>query len=91
MGKEVIASADRFVVEVGYRTEDGNVVKIDHGHGIVTSFCHLSKASVKQGSRVKRGDLIGYVGATGRSTGYHLHYAVSLNGVPINPRRYLRN
>jgi murein DD-endopeptidase MepM/ murein hydrolase activator NlpD len=91
MGKEVIASADGFVVEVGYRTEDGNVVKIDHGHGIVTSFCHLSKASVKQGSRVKRGDLIGYVGATGRSTGYHLHYAVSLNGVPINPRRYLRN
>jgi len=89
MGKEVIATADGFVVEVGHHAEDGNMVKIDHGHGIVTSYCHLSKAVTKQGSRVKRGDLIGYVGDTGRSTGSHLHYAVSLNKVPVNPRRYL--
>jgi murein DD-endopeptidase MepM/ murein hydrolase activator NlpD len=90
MGKEVIATADGFVVEVGHHAEDGNMVKIDHGHGIVTSYCHLSKAAIKQGIRVKRGDLIGYVGDTGRSTGSHLHYAVSLNKIPINPRRYLR-
>lgn len=89
MGKEVIAPADGFVVEVSYLAEDGNMVKIDHGHGIVTIYCHLSKAAIKQGRRVKRGELIGYVGDTGRSTGSHLHYAVYLNKIPVNPRRYL--
>lgn len=90
MGKEIIAPADGFVLEVAHHAEDGNMIKIDHGRGIVTSYSHLSKAAIKQGSRVKRGDLIGYVGDTGRSTGSHLHYAVSLNKIPVNPRRYLR-
>jgi murein DD-endopeptidase MepM/ murein hydrolase activator NlpD len=89
MGKEVIATADGFVVEVGHHAEDGNMVKVDHGHGISTSYCHLSKFAIKEGVRVKRGDLIGYVGDTGRSTGSHLHYAVYLNKIPVNPRRYL--
>ena len=89
VGKEVIATADGFVVEVGHHPEDGNMVKIDHGHGIVTSYCHLSKAAIKQGGRVKRGDVVGYVGDTGRSTGSHLHYAVAVNKIPVNPRRYL--
>jgi murein DD-endopeptidase MepM/ murein hydrolase activator NlpD len=70
--------------------QDGNLIKIDHGHGLITAFAHLSKMVVKQGLRVKRGDVIGYVGDTGRSTGSHLHYAVFVNKVPVNPRRYLR-
>jgi len=89
MAKEVIAPADGFVVEAAHQAMDGNMIRIDHGHGIMTSYCHLSKFAIKQGSRVKRGDLIGYVGDTGRSTGSHLHYAVYLNKIPVNPRRYL--
>jgi len=90
VGKEVIAPADGFVVEIAYQTAEGNMVRIDHGHGIMTCYCHLSKFAIKQGSRVKRGDVLGYVGDTGRSTGSHLHYAVYLNRIPVNPRRYLQ-
>lgn len=89
MGKEVLAAADGLVVEAAYRTDDGNIVKIDHGRGFATAYAHLSKIGVKQGTRIKRGDLIGYVGDSGRSTGSHLHYAVYINNVPVNPRRYL--
>jgi murein DD-endopeptidase MepM/ murein hydrolase activator NlpD len=90
MGKEVLATADGLVVESKYHTDDGNIVKIDHGRGISTGYSHLSKAAVKQGVRVKRGDLIGYVGDSGRSTGSHLHYAVYVNKIPVNPRKYLK-
>jgi murein DD-endopeptidase MepM/ murein hydrolase activator NlpD len=92
MGKEVISPADGFVVEIAPSAADGNgnMVKVDHGHGIMTSYSHLSKFATKQGSRVKKGDILGYVGTTGRSTGYHLHYAVYLNKIPVNPRRYLK-
>jgi murein DD-endopeptidase MepM/ murein hydrolase activator NlpD len=90
MGKEVVAAADGLVVEAAYRTDDGNIVKIDHGRGFATAYAHLSKIGVKQGTRIKRGDLIGYVGDSGRSTGSHLHYAVYINNVPVNPRRYLK-
>jgi murein DD-endopeptidase MepM/ murein hydrolase activator NlpD len=69
MGKEIVAVADGLVVESTYLPDDGNIIKIAHGHGISTSYAHLSKTAVKQGVRVKRGDLIGYVGDTGRSTG----------------------
>jgi murein DD-endopeptidase MepM/ murein hydrolase activator NlpD len=89
-GKEIVAPADGLVIVVSELTQDGNLIKIDHGHGLVTAFAHLSKMVVKQGLRVKRGDVIGYVGDTGRSTGSHLHYAVFVNKVPVNPRRYLR-
>lgn len=89
MGKDVICPADGFVVEAAHQIADGNRIKVDHGHGIMTTYSHLSKFAVKAGSRVKRGDILGYVGTTGRSTGYHLHYAVYLNKIPVNPRRYL--
>jgi murein DD-endopeptidase MepM/ murein hydrolase activator NlpD len=89
-GKEVVAPADGFVAEAAYRLDDGNIVRVDHGHGISSSYAHLLKSAVKQGIRVKQGDLIGYVGDTGRSTGAHLHYAVYVNNVPVNPRKYLR-
>jgi murein DD-endopeptidase MepM/ murein hydrolase activator NlpD len=90
-GKEVVAPADGLVIVSAYYQQDGNFVKIDHGRGLATGFAHLSRMAVKQGMRVKRGDVIGYVGDTGRSTGSHLHYSVFVNNVPVNPRKYLKN
>lgn len=90
MGNAVIATAEGFVMEAGYFAMDGNMVKIDHSHGFTTTYSHLANITVAQGTRIKRGQLIGYVGDTGRSTGPHLHYAVYINKVPVNPRRYLK-
>ena len=90
-GKEVAAPADGLVIMSSYDSQDGNFVKIDHGRGLATGFAHLSRMAVKQCMRVKRGDIIGYVGDTGRSTGSHLHYSVFVNNVPVNPRKYLKN
>jgi murein DD-endopeptidase MepM/ murein hydrolase activator NlpD len=90
MGREIVAPADGLIVEVSSRSDDGNMVRIDHGYGLASSYAHLQKPAVKEGMRVKRGDLIGYVGDTGRSTGSHLHYAVYVNNVPVNPRKYLK-
>jgi murein DD-endopeptidase MepM/ murein hydrolase activator NlpD len=89
-GKEIISPADGLVVSSGYDSQDGNFIKIDHGHGFGTAFLHLSRMAVKQGARIKKGQRVGYVGDTGRSTGSHLHYAVLVNNIPVNPRRYLR-
>jgi murein DD-endopeptidase MepM/ murein hydrolase activator NlpD len=88
-GKEVVAPADGLVVTSAFDSSDGNFIKIDHGHGLATGFAHLSRMAVKQGVRVKKGQIIGYVGDTGRSTGSHLHYAVFVNNIPVNPKRYL--
>jgi murein DD-endopeptidase MepM/ murein hydrolase activator NlpD len=90
-GKEVVAPADGLVIVSAYDPQDGNFIKIDHGRSLATGFAHLSKRAVKQGMRVKKGDIIGYVGDTGRSTGSHLHYAVFVNNVPVNPRKYLKD
>ena len=90
-GKEVVAPADGLVIMSSYDSQDGNFVKIDHGRGLATGFAHLSRIAVKQGMTVKKGDIVGYVGDTGRSTGSHLHYSVFVNNVPVNPRKYLKN
>jgi len=90
-GKEVVAPADGLVIVNAYDQQEGNYIKIDHGRGLATGFAHLSRMAVKQGMRVKKGDIIGYVGDTGRSTGSHLHYSVFVNNVPVNPRKYLKN
>jgi murein DD-endopeptidase MepM/ murein hydrolase activator NlpD len=90
-GKEVVAPADGLVIVSAYDPQDGNFIKIDHGRTLATGFAHLSQRAIKQGMRVKKGDIIGYVGDTGRSTGSHLHYSVFVNNVPVNPRKYLRN
>jgi murein DD-endopeptidase MepM/ murein hydrolase activator NlpD len=90
-GKEVVAPADGLVIVSAYDQQDGNFVKIDHGRGLATGFAHLSRIAVKQGMTVKKGDIVGYVGDTGRSTGSHLHYSVFVNNVPVNPRKYLKN
>ena len=77
------------VESAGYSGNYGNQVLVDHGFGIGTRFGHLSKLSVRAGQTVRRGEIIGYVGATGRATGPHLHYEILLNGQPINPLRLL--
>jgi len=90
LGKEIVAPADGLITEVGYSAADGKIIKIDHGHNMCTAYAHLYKIAATKGTRVKRGDLIGYVGDTGRSTGPHLHYAVYVNKIPVNPRKYLK-
>ena len=88
-GRAIQAPADGVVAEVSYQQDVGQMIRIDHGHGVSTFYGHLSKAIVRPGATVRRGDRIGYVGNSGRSTGSHLHYAVLLKGVPVNPRKYL--
>ena len=69
----------------------GKAVIIDHGRGILTRYGHLNKLMKKKGDIVKREDIIGTVGNTGQSTGPHLHYEVRLNGVPVDPEKYILN
>jgi murein DD-endopeptidase MepM/ murein hydrolase activator NlpD len=89
IGRPVQAPADGIVAEVAYEHGLGQMVRIDHGHGVATLYGHLSKAAVRAGTTISRGDRLGYVGNTGSTTGSHLHYTVMLNGVPVNPRRYI--
>ncbi len=88
-GEEVVAPGDGLVVSVGYDGGYGNVVKVSHGRGMVTLFAHLSRTSVLVGQKVRRGETLGFVGSTGRSTGPHLHYEVQLNGKPVDPAAYI--
>ncbi len=90
-GTEIIATADGVVSFVGQKGSLGNIVVIDHGHGITTRYAHLESAVQKSGANVKRGEVIAKMGNTGRSTGPHLHYEVRLNGVPIDPTKYIMN
>jgi len=90
MGKEIIATADGIVVEATYSPADGNLVKIDHGYGLSSGYAPFSKFVVKKGMKVKSGTLIGYVCDGGRRPCSHLHYAVYVNKVPVNPRKYLK-
>ena len=85
----VTAPSDGIVVRVGRNGGFGKMITIQHGYGLVTKYAHLEKILVKKGQTVKRGDKIGLAGNTGRSTGPHLHYEVHLNGVPVNPVRYV--
>jgi len=84
-GTPIIAPAPGTVTLTGDLFFNGNTVFIDHGDGLITMTCHMSKIEVSEGDVVQRGDLLGLVGATGRVTGPHLHWNVSLNGVRIDP------
>lgn len=88
-GTPVVAPAEGTVSMAAPDGAYGNSIEITHGGGLVTKYAHLQGFAVKQGQWVKRGEVIGYVGMTGRTTGPHLHYEVRLNGVPVNPMRYI--
>jgi murein DD-endopeptidase MepM/ murein hydrolase activator NlpD len=90
-GTQIRAPADGVVAYASRKGLLGNVVIIDHGHGFVTRFGHLYKPMKKRGDTVRRGEVIAEMGNTGRSTGPHLHYEVLLNGVPVNPEKYILN
>lgn len=88
-GTTVVAPGGGFVVFAGYHPGYGNLVVLDHGYGITTRHGHLSVIDVAAGTRIQRGELLGRVGNTGRSTGPHLHFEVLRDGVPVNPLKYL--
>lgn len=90
-GTPIMATADGVVTFIGNRGLLGKTVIIDHGHGIVTRYGHCSKVLKKRGEKVTRWDTIALVGNTGRSTGPHVHYEVLLNGVQVNPEKYILN
>lgn len=90
-GTPVVAPADGIVVFTGRDGGYGNLIVISHGYGISTRFGHLKKIFVKPGQKVQRGDIIGEIGNTGRSTGPHLHYEVRIYGKPVNPINYIIN
>jgi murein DD-endopeptidase MepM/ murein hydrolase activator NlpD len=85
----VQAPAQGRVTSVGFDPKLGNVVKLDHGFGIETLYGHLAKTLVKEGQRVKRGDVVGLVGSSGLATGPHLHYMVKVNGQTFDPTKYI--
>jgi len=89
-GQPVIAPADGIVTFADQMGGYGRAVEIDHGRGITTRYGHLANFAVTCGQRVQRGDIIGYVGLSGRSTGPHLHYEVRIHETPVNPYKYLR-
>ncbi len=89
-GSEVLATADGKVIKAGPNGSFGLFVQIDHGNGYSTCFAHLSKYTVKIGERVKRGQTIGAIGSTGRSTGPHLHYELRYKDKPVNPKKFLK-
>jgi murein DD-endopeptidase MepM/ murein hydrolase activator NlpD len=88
-GTPVISAANGTVVSAGWQNGYGQMVEIDHGGGLTTRYAHLSKIETTVGEQIARGQLIGQVGSTGRSTGPHLHYEVRIGGEAVNPRAYL--
>jgi len=90
-GTKVVATANGRVTYAARKKFIGNRIVIDHGYGLNTLYGHLKKILVKEGQMVKRGDVIGLLGNTGKSTGPHVHYEVQLNGTPVNPYNYFLN
>jgi len=91
VGQAVRSPADGIVVKAEWANGYGNVIYVSHGYGYSTRYGHLSNFAVRPGQRVKRGDVLGHVGSTGRSTGPHLHYEVRVNNNPVNPLEYILN
>lgn len=89
LGTKVIAPADGAVLFAGAQRGYGYVVIVAHKYGIATRYAHLSAMSVRVGQRVRKNDIIGYVGSTGKATGPHLHFEVHMENRPVNPLRFL--
>ena len=89
LGTPVMSTADGVVTYSGVWQTYGNVVEISHGNGFMTRYCHLQRRLVQKGQKVTRGDIIGKVGSTGRSTFSHLHYEIEQDGERIDPLRYV--
>ncbi len=89
IGTPVYATADGIVDKAEWFSSYGLYVQIEHGADLETRYAHMSRLAVASGERVKKGDIIGYVGSTGRSTGPHLHYEVRIDGVAVNPVPYM--
>ena len=91
-GTPIYATADGTVERAGWNSGGyGNLIEVDHGRGIETRYGHLSRILIRAGTQVKRGQLIGYMGSTGRSTGSHLHYEVRIDGKPVNPIPFMKS
>ncbi|MDQ3179612.1 MAG: M23 family metallopeptidase [Acidobacteriota bacterium] len=88
-GDLIVAPANGVVINADWQGGYGNMIEIDHGSGLTTRYGHLSRIGVQVGETIQRGQAIGLIGSTGRSTGPHLHYELRLNDKPINPRRFL--
>ena len=92
IGTPIYATADGVISEAGYNSGGyGNLIKVDHGRGIETRYGHLSSILVRAGDRITRGQLIGRMGSTGRSTGSHLHYEVRIDGRAVNPIPFMKS
>ena len=89
-GTAIVATADGIVKRAEYYGGYGNTVTIDHGYGYETLYAHMSKLAVENGAKVKRGDVVGYLGNTGRSSGPHLHYGIYYKGEAVNPRNHMK-
>ncbi len=89
-GTPVRASGDGEVTGASMGSGYGKQVVLNHGHDLITVYAHMSSVAVLPGQHVTRGQIVGYVGQTGRSTGPHLHYEVRVHNVPVNPHKYLR-
>jgi murein DD-endopeptidase MepM/ murein hydrolase activator NlpD len=91
VGTLILAPAEGIISDIGNDLVHGRIVVISHGFAMTSRYSHLSKVLVKTGQKVKRGDKVAEVGMTGKTTGPHLHYEVRLNGIPVNPMRYILN
>lgn len=89
-GTPVVVAADGVVLSASYHPEFGNLIEVDHGEGLLSRYAHLSRIDVPVGKLVRRDELIGAVGSTGRSTGSHLHFEVRMLGVAQNPALFLK-
>ena len=89
VGTPIIATANGIIITAGWQSGYGRMVEIDHGNGITTRYGHLSKIEVAEGQEIIRGEVIGLLGSSGRSTGPHVHYEVRINNEPVNPLDYL--
>lgn len=90
VGQKVIAPATGVVAEIGDYFFNGKTVLIDHGQGLISMFCHLSKINVTKGQYIQQGEILGLVGKTGRVTGAHLHWGMSLNNARVDPQLFLK-